>query len=138
MARALYRDTAATAPARHRLGESFAGIERLFATGWQADRIYHLLAVAPARALARTATWLDRAIVDRIVNAVAALGVRVGRLAGLFDRHAVDGVVGGVSQAVLAAGRRGARLQNGRINSYVLGIVAGVAALVVLAYFLGS
>ena len=138
VARALYRDVAATAPARRRLGERFAGAQRLFATGWQADRVYHLLAVAPVRALARAATWLDRAVIDRAVNGLAALGVRLGRLTGLFDRHAVDGVVGGVSQAALAAGRRGARLQNGRINSYVLGIAMGVAALVVLAYFLGS
>ena len=50
----------------------------------------------------------------------------------------MDGVVDGVSAAALAAGRRGARLQDGRINSYVLGIAAGIAALVVLAYFLGS
>ena len=138
VARGLYRDAAATAAGRRRLGDRFAVVERLFATGWQADRAYHLLAVRPARALARAATWLDRAIVDRAVNGLASLGVRLGRMAGLFDRHAVDGVVGGVSEAALAAGRRGARLQNGRINSYVLGIAAGVAALVVLAYFLGS
>jgi len=138
VARALYRDAEATAPARRRLAERYAFVERLFATGWQADRAYHLLAVAPVRALSRAAVWLDRALVDRAVNAVAALGLRLGWLAGLFDKHAVDGVVGGVSEAALAAGRRGARLQNGRINSYVLGIAAGIAALVVLAYFLGS
>ena len=138
VARALYRDAAATAPARRRLAERWSVVVRLFATGWQADRVYHLVLIAPARALARAATWLDRAIVDRAVNALAAGGLRLGRVAGLFDRRAVDGVVGGVSEGVMAAGRRGARLQNGRINSYVLGIVAGVAALVVLAYFLGS
>jgi len=138
VARALYRDAEATAPTRRRLAERYAVLERLFATGWQADRAYHLLAVAPARALARGATWLDRAVVDRAVNAVAALGLRLGRLAGFVDRRAVDGVVDGVSAAALAAGRRGARLQDGRINSYVLGIAAGIAALVVLAYFLGS
>jgi NADH-quinone oxidoreductase subunit L len=138
VARALYRDAAATAPARRRLGERFAVVERLFAMGWQADRIYQLLAIGPARALARVATGVDRVVVDRAVNAVAAAGVWLGRTAGLFDRQAVDGVVNGVSQAAQAAGRQGGRLQNGRINSYVLGIVAGVAALVVLAYFLGS
>ena len=138
VARALYRDAAASAPSRRRMGERFAAVERLFATGWQADRVYHALAVAPVRALARAAAWMDRAVVDRAVNGVAAVGVRVGQAAGLFDRRAVDGVVNGVSEAALAVGRRGARLQNGRINSYVLGIAAGVAALVVLAYFLGS
>jgi len=138
VARALYRDAEATAPARRRLAERYAFLRRLFATGWQTDRAYHLLAVRPALALARAATWVDRAVVDRAVNAVAALGLRLGWLAGVIDRHAVDGVVNGVSEAALAAGRRGARLQNGRINSYVLGIAAGIAALVVLAYFLGS
>ena len=138
VARALYRDAEATAPARRRLAERYAVVQRLFATGWQADRAYHLLAVAPARALAGAATWLDRAVVDRAVNAVAAMGMRLGWVAAVFDRHVVDGVVDGVSEAALAAGRRGARLQNGRINSYVLGIAAGIAALVVLAYFLGS
>ena len=138
VARALYRDAAATAPARRRLAERWSAVVRLFATGWQADRVYHLVLIAPSRALARAAAWLDRAVVDRAVNALAAGAWRLGQAAGLFDRRVVDGVVGGVSEGVLAVGRRGARLQNGRINSYVLGIVAGVAALVVLAYFLGS
>ena len=138
VARALYRDADATAETRRRLATRFAGVERLFATGWGADRLYQALVIAPVGWLVAGALWFDRAVVDRLVNGVAAAGVRLGRAAGLFDRHAVDGVVGGVSDAVIAAGRQGARLQNGRINSYVLGIVAGVAALVVLAYFLGS
>ena len=138
VARALYRDAAATAAARRGLGERFAAVERLFATGWQADRVYRALVVAPVLRLARAAGWFDRAVVDGVVNAVAAGGARLGQAAGLFDRRAVDGAVNGLSRAVGAAGRRGARLQNGRINSYVLGIAAGVAALVVLAYFLGG
>jgi NADH-quinone oxidoreductase subunit L len=137
-ARALYRDAEATAPARRRLAERFAGVVGFLSSGWGADGVYRALVVTPALALARAASWFDRQVFDRAVNAVASGGVGLARAAGTFDKRGVDGVVDGVSGAVIAAGRRSARLQNGRINSYVLGIAAGVAALVVLAYFLGT
>ena len=62
----------------------------------------------------------------------------LGRLTGAMDRGVVDGAVNGVSTLVLAAGRRTARLQTGRIGTYVAGIAGGIAVLVVLAYLLGS
>ena len=89
-------------------------------------------------AAARAAAWLDRRVIDRAVDGVAAAGVGAARLVGLFDRRVVDGAVGGVSDGVIAAGRRAARLQNGRLNSYVVALVAGVAGFVVLLYFLTS
>jgi hypothetical protein len=138
VARALYRDAAPTAASRTLFADRFAGVSRFLASGWRADEVYRALAVAPALGLAFATTWFDRHVLDGAVNAVARGGMWLARLGGAFDKHGVDGIVDGVSRAVISAGRRSARLQNGRINSYVLGIAGGVAALVVLAYFLGS
>ncbi len=138
VARALYRDGDATSASRRGGAGRFARAARFFASGWGFDRIYRGLGVIPVLALARAATWFDRRILDRAVDAAASGAVAVARLTGAFDKRALDGVVDGVSGAVLSAGRRSARMQSGRLNSYVLGIAAGVAALVVLAYFLTS
>ena len=81
--------------------------------------------------------WLVNDAMKEIVTVVRIQSADLPtRLARTLDKSGLDGIVDGAAAAVLAAGRRGARLQSGRINSYVLGIAAGVAGLVVLAYFL--
>lgn len=113
-------------------------LRRLMASGFGLDAAYRRLAVQPLLAAARAAAWVDREIFDRAVDGIAAAGVRGARLLGTFDRRVIDGAVDGVSSGVVAAGQRAARLQNGRLSSYVLVIVAGVAGLIVLVYFLAT
>jgi len=110
-------------------------LAQFLAGGGGLDTAYRLLAVRPVLALARAAAWLDRRVIDRVVDGVATAGVTAARFTGLFDRHVVDGVVNGASAGVIAAGRRAARLQSGRLHLYVVLLAAGIAATVVLVYF---
>jgi len=129
VARVLYRIPAA-APARVSRLTSF------FASGWRFDQVYRVLAVRPAWQVARLAAWLDRGVFDRVVDGVATHGVQLARWTGAFDRRVIDAGVNSASDAVLAAGRGASRFQNGRINSYMVVIAAGVAVLIVLVCFL--
>ncbi|HEX2658733.1 MAG TPA: proton-conducting transporter membrane subunit [Polyangia bacterium] len=128
LARVLYRNpTPAAAP---------TGLRAFFVTGWRFDDVYRVVAVRPVWALSRLAAWMDRGVLDRLVDGVATQGVRLARWTGAFDGRVIDAGVNGASDVVLAAGRRASRFQNGRINSYVVVVAAGVAALVVLICFL--
>ena len=131
VARVLYRNPGAAAD-----GTSLGGVRAFLRSGWRFDDLYRVLAVGPTWKLARLAAWLDRGVFDRLVDGVAAQGVRLARWTGAFDGRVIDAGVNGASDAVLAAGRRASRFQNGRINSYVVVIAAGVAVLVVLICFL--
>jgi len=131
VARVRYRNPVATVD-----GTGSRSWRTFLASGWRFDDLYRVLAVRPVWKLARLAAWLDRGIFDRLVDGVAAQGVRLARWAGAFDGRVIDAGVNGASDAVLAAGRRASRFQNGRINSYVVVIAAGVAVLVVLVCFL--
>jgi NADH:ubiquinone oxidoreductase subunit 5 (subunit L)/multisubunit Na+/H+ antiporter MnhA subunit len=113
-------------------------LRRFLASGMGLDAAYRRLAVQPVLAAARAAAWVDREVFDRAVDGIAAAGVSAARLLGAFDRRVIDGAVDGVSSGVVAAGHRAARLQNGRLNSYVLVIVAGMAGLIILVYFLAT
>jgi NADH:ubiquinone oxidoreductase subunit 5 (subunit L)/multisubunit Na+/H+ antiporter MnhA subunit len=137
-ARALYRDTARTADWRQRAADRFARIGAWLASGWGFDSLYRGLIVLPALDFARATAWLDRRIFDPTIDGIARLGMRVAALVGAIDRRLVDGTVNGISELILFGGHRVARMQSGRIGTYVLGITAGVAVLVVLAYLLGA
>jgi len=118
--------------------EPSGALARFLAGGGGLDGAYRVLAVRPVLALARAAAWLDRRVIDRAVDGVAAAGVTAARFTGLFDRRVVDGAVNGASAGVIAAGRRTARLHSGRLNLYIVVLAAGIAGTVVLVYFFSS
>jgi NADH-quinone oxidoreductase subunit L len=52
----------------------------------------------------------------------------------LHDKHVVDGAVNLVAEGVLGGGGRLRRIQTGRIQSYVYGILGGVLFFAILRY----
>lgn len=113
-------------------------VARWIASGWGFDALYRELAIRPARDFARAAAALDRRIFDPAVEAVARAGVTLARVAGALDQRIIDGAVNGVAALVMRGGRGTARLQRGRIAGYVVTLVAGVAAIAVIAYTLSQ
>jgi NADH-quinone oxidoreductase subunit L len=79
---------------------------------------------------------VDKWIVDGIVNGVGVVARACAWVSGAIDRHLVDGAVNFVSEGVLAAGDRLRRIQTGRIQTYVYGLLGGVAFLALVRYFL--
>ena len=78
--------------------------------------------------------WVDTWIVDGAVNLAGWIGKVFGFLQGWIDRWFVDGLVDFVGGVIIGAGRELRKLQSGRIQSYVYGLVIGSVALVVLTY----
>jgi NADH-quinone oxidoreductase subunit L len=99
--------------------------------GWLAnkmyvDELYAAAFIAPVLTLARVAGWLDRVVVDGVVNAAARAAAGAGRAAGWADRRVVDGAVAGVAQLAQDLGTAARAPQTGRVRAYVATLVATV------------
>jgi NADH-quinone oxidoreductase subunit L len=101
------------------------------------DEIYDAAIVRPFMRLRIILAEMDRWIVDGIVNGVAVVSRGAAWLTSAIDKYFVDGAVNFVSEGTLKAGQKLRGLQTGRVQSYVYGILGGVAVLAILQYFLG-
>jgi NADH-quinone oxidoreductase subunit L len=88
-------------------------------------------AVGPLRVAAARGFWIDEAFlfVYRVV-----LGA-LSRVFAWLDRYIVDGVLNVVSAWTVSAGEQLSRLQTGKVQDYVLAVAAGVVA---IAWWLGG
>ncbi len=84
-------------------------------------------AFAPIRAAALRRFWID----DAFAFVYRSLMLSLSRLVGWVDRYLVDGLVNLFSAWTLLAGDRLRRLQSGRAQDYVYGIALGVLLLMV-------
>ena len=119
-------------PAR-RAAERFKGLYRLVSRKYFVDEFYGRFFVGGVLTLGRIAHWLDRRIVDGLVDGTARLVRRVSGLAIAVDEGAVDGAVNGIGRAHLAASGVLRRLQTGRISHYALAVVLGVVLVITIA-----
>jgi NADH-quinone oxidoreductase subunit L len=99
------------------------------------DEIYGASVVRAFMALRLVLADVDRWIVDGVVNGVGVLVRLCAWIGGAIDHYLVDGAVNFVSDGVLAAGDRLRRVQTGRIQTYVYGLLGGVAFLALVRYF---
>ena len=132
-ARALYRDLERSRARRAAL-RALARLHALLGEGYRVDELYALLFVRPFGRVAAALAWCDAHVVDGAVHAVGALSRGAAWLGGAMDRYLVDGAVNGFAALVVGSGQRLRRLQTGRVNNYVLGVVLGVVVLVVITW----
>jgi len=118
-------------PAR-RFAEKFRTLYRTVSRKYYVDEVYGKVLVGGVFALGRAADWVDRHIIDGLVDGAAGLARRVSRLAIFFDEGVVDGAVNGVGRIHLAASSLLRRLQTGYIYNYALAVVLGVVLVVTL------
>src|SRR5258708_6607359 len=100
------------------------------------DEIYQATIVAWVLRLRLVLADMDRWVVDGIVNGAGVLARGAAWVTGAIDHYLVDGVVNFVAEGTLSAGSKLRTIQTGRIQSYVYGLLGGVAVLSILQYFL--
>ena len=118
-------------PAR-RFAEKFRMLYRTVSRKFYVDEAYGKVFVGGVFAVGRAADWVDRRIIDGLVDGAAGLARRVSRLAILFDEGVVDGAVNGVGRVHLAASSLLRRLQTGYVYNYALAVVLGVILVITL------
>jgi NADH-quinone oxidoreductase subunit L len=102
------------------------------------DEIYQATIIGWALKLRLVLADMDRWVVDGIVNGVSVVGRGAAWITGAIDQYLVDGAVNFVAEGTLAAGQRLRQVQTGRIQSYVYGLLGGVAFFSILQYFLAK
>jgi NADH-quinone oxidoreductase subunit L len=131
-ARLLYRDAAATEARMAAWKAQFTTIHSLVFDKYRVDELYQRTFVRGFVVLCDAMSWFDAHIVDWLVNVMGVISRACAWISGAIDTYLVDGAVNGVAQGIIAGGQRVRRLQTGRINNYVLGVVVGIVILVLI------
>jgi NADH-quinone oxidoreductase subunit L len=136
VARMMYKDARSTLPQRilAHPNPTLRWAYNLVYNKYYVDEAYDFLIVARLRGLARFLFAFDQRIIDGLVNLAGTVGRLVGTIDGIIDAVIVDGAVNGVAALFSAAGRWVRRTQTGRIQTYLVGAVAGVIALVFINF----
>ena len=114
----------------------FRPIYTFLAHRWYFDEIYHALFVMPTHGIAQLASWIDKGLIDGLINALAWGARQLAGVDAWIDRTLVDGLVNATANATWNAGLELKRLQTGRLRQYVMFIAVGTVALFVLATML--
>jgi len=103
------------------------------------DGLYDIVTVGLFKLLSGILAWFDRVVVDGAVNLVGRASKAVGYVVGGFDNRFVDGTVRGSGRTAVQMGAVLHRTQSGNIRTYVLLLVTGILAglLLVVPFALG-
>jgi NADH-quinone oxidoreductase subunit L len=132
VARSLYMNAAATEARLEAMKVRYARVHSLIFDKYRVDELYDRTVIRGFTQLARGLSWFDKHAVDGVVNLMGVLSKGAAWIGGAIDTYLVDGAVNGVADLLLEGGRRVRRVQTGRINNYVLGVVVGIIILVVI------
>lgn len=114
----------------------YSGLRRFLFRRWYQDELYErVFPVAFTQYVSRVIAWFDRNVVDGVINGIGWFGEWWGRFTGAFDRLVVDGAVNGAAGGTQFLGLLLRTLQTGKIQTYVLYVVVGVAAIFFLTLF---
>jgi NADH-quinone oxidoreductase subunit L len=114
----------------------FKPVYAFLAGRWYFDELYHALFVVPVLGIAKLASGTDRGVIDRIIDGLAWAARQLAGIDAWIDRTLVDGLVNATASATWAAGLELKKLQTGHLRQYVMFIVVGTVALFVLASLL--
>jgi len=92
------------------------------------DEAYYAVFLGGTLALARTLAWIDRYVIDGVVNGSALVTRVAARVHGAFDFKVVDGLVNATAGVIHGFGGWARRLQTGSINGYLYVVVVLVTA----------
>ena len=117
-----------------RLAHTFAPIHRALENKYWVDEIYNRFVIGTTLVVCQALWWIDRNIVDGIVNGVRHLTVvALGHGSSLFDKYIVDGAVNGVANGARGGSMLMRRAQNGLIQNYAM-VMGGGIVLIALVY----
>ncbi len=103
--------------------------------GWFFDPLYEFAVVNTTVLTSRIVAWGDHRILDGIVNLAGKITVVLARIAGAFDKYIVDGIVTLTGATIQFFGLMARSIQTGRIQTYLLWVVAAIVVTFVIIRF---
>ena len=109
-------------------------VHRALANKYWVDELYGATVIRGTLLLSYLLWWIDRNIVDGVVNGVRhATVVGFGHGSSIFDKYVVDGAVNGVGRGAIGGSMMFRRAQSGLVQNYAL-IMGGGIVLIALVY----
>ena len=108
------------------------GIFRMLNRKWYFDELYEATFVRAVMVGRTVLNWFDAHIVDGLVNLSATLTRGISFIDRLFDEWVVDGCVNAIAGVIRWAGSGLRRVQTGRLQTYVVLVMGGILALMVI------
>lgn len=96
---------------------------------WYFDELYNATAIAFTMGISRLSSWIDRKIVDGVVNGSANVTRWTSIGSGKFDSIVVDGLVNFTGGLIGFIGLVLRKFQTGKIQTYILFLVFGLIVL---------
>ncbi len=118
-----------------RVAAALGWLYRLVRDKYRLDELYLATAIRGSMVFSAFLAWVDRALVDGLVNAVGRIMAGFGHASAATDRVVVDGLVNWVGESAVAVGQSLRRLQTGRIQQYAYFTFAGVVFLAAFVLF---
>jgi NADH-quinone oxidoreductase subunit L len=111
-------------------------LRQMLENKWYIDEIYNATAIRGTLLLSQILWWIDRNIVDGLVNLTRHVTVfPLGHGSNLFDRYVVDGAVNGVAWTARGGSRMFRRMQSGFVQNYALVMGAGIVLIAAVYLF---
>lgn len=88
------------------------------------DGLYRRAFIVPTRYLTGVTNWVDRKVLDGIVEGAARANVVLGGVVAWIDRTLIDGLISVLAQVSGAFGAAFRTVQTGRVQGYVAAAVA--------------
>ncbi|EMR01536.1 NADH-quinone oxidoreductase subunit L [Cesiribacter andamanensis AMV16] len=101
-------------------------VMRLSYSNWHLDAIYRRTVLAFGGSLMRFSDWLDRRIIDRLLDLLGIGVVVLSHVLHWLDRTLVDGVLHSGVWVAGRAGRANRSLQGGQVQQYLLVMLVGL------------
>jgi len=118
-----------------KLAERFKPLYNFSYNKWYFDELYHKTFVAGTLGLSYVVAWIDRVIVDGIVDGSATVTKAVSAFTGKFDNVVVDGLVNFMAYLSAFIGLIFRRFQTGKVQTY---IIMGIFSIVILLFLFKS
>jgi NADH-quinone oxidoreductase subunit L len=96
---------------------------------WYFDEFYQATFVGGTVTLSKILAWFDNTVIDGIVNGVAKVSRGLAYFSGTFDNVIVDGIVNLIANITGFLGLIFRKTQTGKVQTYLLFVVIGLAAL---------
>jgi len=112
-----------------KLTETFKPLYKFSLNKWYFDELYDKTAIAGTMLFARISNWIDKYIVDGLVNGSATVTQFSSKFSGKFDNIFVDGLVNLTGWVVAFFGLVFRKIQTGRIQTYIAFLIFGILIL---------
>jgi NADH-quinone oxidoreductase subunit L len=95
---------------------------------WYIDKIYNAIIVQPVLAISRSASWVDKNIIDGFINLLKNTVLVLSKITAWLDKYIIDGLLHLLTSITLGIGNFARNFQSGKIQYYLFSMLAIILA----------